>query len=56
MAAAMIVKQLDLFEKVDVFRIVKDMRDYREGMLYDVVREFCFSSKFNYVFRCHFLL
>ena len=38
----MIVKQLELFEKVDVFRTVKDMRDYREGMLHDAVPEFVF--------------
>ena len=38
----MIVKQLELFEKVDIFRTVKDMRDYREGMLFNAVIEFSF--------------
>ena len=61
MVAAMIVKQLDLFEKVDVFRIVKDMRDYREGMLHDVVRDFVFLASliaimyFAAIFCCSIL-
>ena len=58
LAVATIVKQLELFEKVDIFRTVKDMRDYREGMLSDAVRQCCFLARapafvyFDAIFSC----